>query len=126
MPKLSVNTDRLPAAPAGSLKRSLAPAMWQPISLAELQELVTKELQRCTQNQKEAFTRFRVPFYRVSIHRFGNFESVWIVAKLPRELLYYEDAEEGFELGVLDEDGALQDHGCNQYNLSHALAQAGF
>ena len=100
--------------------------MWQPISLAELQELVANELQRCTQNQKEAFARFQVPFYLVPIYRFRNLESVWVVAKLPPGLLYYEDVEEGFELGVLDEDGALQDHGCNQYELSHVLAQAGF
>lgn len=99
--------------------------MWQPISLAALQELVAKELQRCSQKQKEAFARFRVPFYQVPIHRFGNHESVWVVAKLPSGLLYYEDVEEGFELGVLDEDGELQDHGCNQYDLSHILAQAG-
>lgn len=99
--------------------------MWQPVSLAELQELVSKELQRCTQNQKEAFTLFRVPFYQVPVHRFGKRESVWVVAKLPSALLYYEDVEEGFELGILDEDGALQDHGCHQYELSHVLAQAG-
>lgn len=99
--------------------------MWQPISLTELQELVAKELQCCTRNQKEAFARFRIPFYQVPIHRFGNIERVWVVAKLPAGLLYYEDVEEGFELGGLDEDGALQDHGCNQYQLSHVIAQAG-
>lgn len=99
--------------------------MWQPISLTELEELVAKELQCCTQNQKDAFDRFRVPFYQVPIHRLGNLESVWVVAKLPSGLLYYEDIEEGFERGVLGDDGALQDHGCNQYGLSHALAQAG-
>lgn len=99
--------------------------MWQPISLAELEELVAKELLHCTQNQRDAFARFRVPFYQVPIHRFGSLESVWVAAELPSGLLYYEDVEEGFELGVLGDDGALQDHGCNQYELSHAVAQAG-
>lgn len=99
--------------------------MWQPISLAELEELVAKELQRCTHNQKDAFARFRVQFYQVPIYRLGSLESVWVVAELPPGLLYYEDVEEGFELGVLGDDGALQNHGCNQYELSHALAQTG-
>jgi hypothetical protein len=99
--------------------------MWQPISRAELEELLIEELQRCTQSQKDAFAGFRVQFYQVPIHRFGKLESVWLVAELPSGLLYYEDVEEGFEIGVLGNDGALHDQGCNQYELSHALAQAG-
>jgi len=98
--------------------------MWQPISLAELEALMLKGLQCCEPNQKDAFARFRVPFYQVPIRRFGNLESVWVVAELPSGLLYYDDVEEGFELGILGEDGSLKDHGGNQYELSHALAQA--
>ena len=99
--------------------------MWEPISLAELEALVAEQLRFCTQPQAEAFARWRVPFHKVPIHRLGAIESVWVVAELPSGALYYEDVEEGFEIGAFGTDGALIEAGCNQYELTHILAQAG-
>ena len=100
--------------------------MWKPISLAELEALVAEQLRFCTQSEAEAFTRWRVPFHKVPIHRRGAIESVWAVAELPSGLLYYEDVEEGFEIGAFGTDGALIEAGYNQYELNHVLARAGF
>lgn len=89
--------------------------MWEPISLAELESLIAEQLWLCTQPQREGFARWRVEFYKIPIHRLGALESVWVVAKLPSGLLYYEDVEEGFEIGAVGTDGALIEAGCNQY-----------
>ena len=100
--------------------------MSEAISLTELEILIAEQLRFCTQSQGEAFTRCRVQFRKVPINRLGALESVWVVAELPSGFLYYENIEEGFEIGTLGADGALIEAGCNQYELSHVLSQAGF
>lgn len=99
---------------------------WQPISIPELEELVTSQLLGCTPAQQAAFATYRVPFYPVSFQRPTALKLVLVVANLPSGLLYYEDVEEGFEVGAMDADGVIQDHGCNQLELTQALAREGF
>lgn len=99
--------------------------MWQPITITELDAIVSEQLGACTPEQQTAFAGYRVPFYAVAIRRLGAVESVFVVAELPNGLLYYEDVEEGFEISALGADGIIPDQGCNQYELRHVLTQAG-
>jgi len=96
---------------------------WQPITSTQLEGIVARQLQSCTPSQQKAFSRFRVPFYKVPIQ--AHEESVFVLAHLPGGLLYYEDIEEGFEVGILGVDGTLPGRGCNQYELCHVLTQTG-
>lgn len=96
---------------------------WEPITRDELDALVAAQLARCTPDQQAAFAALRVPFHTVPLHRLGAVEPVWVVAHLADGWLYYEDVEEGFEMGVPGEDGALPARGCNQYELTHILYQ---
>jgi hypothetical protein len=98
---------------------------WQPITVVELEVIVAKQLAACSPAQHAAFTKYRVPFYSMPLSRLGGVESALVVASLPDGLLYFEDVEEGFELGVPGADGVLPDQGCNQLELSHALYRAG-
>ena len=98
---------------------------WQPISAFELEDLVASQLRNCTPAQQAAFATHRVSFYPVPFQRGASLEQVFVVADLPSGLLYYEDVEEGFEVGILDARGVIQDHGCNQLELAHALSRAG-
>jgi hypothetical protein len=52
-------------------------------------------------------------------------EHALVAAHLPTRLLYFEDVEEGFELGRLDVNGVLHDNGCNQLSLSQVLTGLG-
>ena len=99
---------------------------WQPITEQELQELVLDQLTRCTPGQQRAFLNHRVPTYKVPIHRIGGVEQVFVVAQLPNGLVYFEDVEDGFDVGSLGSDGALSAASSNQRELCHVLAQAGF
>jgi len=99
---------------------------WQPITVVELEALVADQLPKCSSSQKIAFASYRVPFYSVPFQRNPALEQVLVVAELPSGLLYYEDVEEGFEIGALDADGVLRDHGCNWLDLTYALSRAGF
>lgn len=98
---------------------------WQPTTVRELEAIVARQLDDCSPQQKVAFAAYRVPFYSVPLSRFGTIESVLVVAHLPGGLLYFEDVEEGFEVGTLGPDGVLLNQSCNQLELSHALTQAG-
>lgn len=105
--------------------RGPALGAWQPITVAELELLVVEQLEACSPSEREAFATRRVPFYAVPIRRYGAMGSVLVVAELPEGLLYYEDVEGGFEMGIL-EDGALLEAPCQQFELTHLLHRLGF
>jgi hypothetical protein len=94
---------------------------WKPIDLSDLERLVDKELSSCNPDQRLFFRRHRVAFYHVPINRMGKIESVYVVAHFGNDVLYYEDIEEGFELGRLDAEGRILSQGCNQYELRQVL-----
>ncbi|RYE71217.1 MAG: hypothetical protein EOO81_06430 [Oxalobacteraceae bacterium] len=98
---------------------------WQPITVVELEAVVAKQLAACSPEQRVAFAKYRVPFYSMPLSRLGGVESALVVASLPGGLLYFEDVEEGFELGVPDAHGVLPNQGCNQFDLTHVLYRAG-
>lgn len=101
------------------------PVTWRPITAEELDTLVERQLRHCSPAQKKAFERCRVPTRAVPFLRFGALEQVFVVAAMAQGLLYYEDVEEGFEIGTPDADGILRDHGCQQLELSHLLSRMG-
>jgi len=98
---------------------------WQAITLPELEALVAEQLGRCTAAQQVAFATLRVPFHQVPLYRLGAVEQVWVVAHAAAGWLYYEDVEEGFEIGKPDARGVLPERGCDQLELTHALYRLG-
>ncbi|MFP7723866.1 hypothetical protein [Lysobacter sp. A3-1-A15] len=98
---------------------------WQPITVSELEAIVAEQLASCSAEQQAAFAAYRVRFYPLPLSRFGAVESALVVAELPDGLLYFEDVEEGFEVGIPDSRGILPDQGCNQFELTHVLHRAG-
>ncbi len=98
---------------------------WQPVTVEELEAIVKQQLSDCSPHQRSAFALHRVAFYQVPIHRFGKLEQVLVVAHLPSGLLYFEDVEEGFQVGKLQQDSALHSQNCDQLELVHVLSRAG-
>jgi len=98
---------------------------WCPITRLELEILVEDELTRCSPEQAQFFARYRVPFFEVPIHRLEEVERVFVVARLPAGVIYYEDTEEGFEFSGLAPDGSVEAPGFNQLELRHLLSQLG-
>jgi hypothetical protein len=98
---------------------------WQPITIPELEAIVAAQLAACTPEQQAAFAAYRVPFYSIPLSRLEAIESALVVAELPTGLLYFEDVEEGFEIGTPGPGGVLPDQGCNQLELAHVLTRAG-
>jgi hypothetical protein len=95
---------------------------WAPISADQLEALVSRELLRCSPEQRALFEAFRVPMRKESIDRHGAVETVYVVAQKGESVIYYEDVEEGFNLSLLGPRGEIAVQGFEQWELSHALS----
>ena len=93
---------------------------WVPISLHELESLVANQLADGPPDIATLFDRLRVPFRQVNLSRFGNRESVFVVAQAGTIVMYYEDVEEGFNVSELLSDGSIATPGCEQFDLATA------
>jgi hypothetical protein len=94
---------------------------WEPTSAKELEALIVRELAKCTPEQREFFSRIRIPLRAVPIPRFGQVESIFVVAQQGDVVVYYEDVEEGFNLSTLAPDGSIESPGYEQWELRHVL-----
>ena len=94
---------------------------WQPISAAELEELIARQLRDCEPALSAVFDRYKVPPFRAPINRYGREEYVFIVARKDDEVMYFEDVEDGFNFSRISSDNKILEHWCNQDELKFAL-----
>jgi hypothetical protein len=90
---------------------------WQPISEADLQYLMANELGRLNDIQFQRWKRYAIKPEHVTCER-GVMtggppvaEPIYIPARSEREVLLYDDVEEEFGTGTLDQDGVLRTGG---------------
>lgn len=93
----------------------------KPASIEEVKSIVETDLANCDREQLAIFRRYAVEPYVADILRYGKMETVIVVARKGREVIYWEDVEEGFNLSPTSEDGHILDHSCNQDELRYAL-----
>jgi hypothetical protein len=59
--------------------------------------------------------------YIAPITRYGNSDTVVVVARNGNEVIYYEDVEDGFNVSAVGPGGEILEHWCNQDELKFAL-----
>jgi hypothetical protein len=94
---------------------------WRSATNAEVSEIVREDLVLCDPEQVAAYERYRVDPYRARIIRYGQLESVVVVAQNGSEVIYWEDVEDGFNMSPISSDGQILEHWCNQDELGFAL-----
>ncbi|HKW18227.1 MAG TPA: hypothetical protein VJO35_12035 [Terriglobales bacterium] len=94
---------------------------WEPASIEAVNKIVAADLRQCDPKQIALFEKYKVEPYCARIVRYGNNETVVVVARKGKEVIYWEDVEEGFERSAISEDGLIQEHGTNQNNLGLML-----
>jgi hypothetical protein len=94
---------------------------WEPISAAELTELLSRQLRDCEPELVAVFETYKIDPFRAPIDRYGREERVFVVARKGDEVMYFEDVEEGFNFSRISTDGKILEHWCNQDELKHAL-----
>lgn len=90
---------------------------WKPATIAEVKQILKKDLATCNAEQKAIFDRYSVEPYAAPIVRYGQPESVIVVARRNDEVIYWEDVEDGFNVSPIDKNGTILEHWCNQDQL---------
>lgn len=94
---------------------------WQPATIQEVSEIVAGDLKDCDAEQLAAFDKYRIEPFSAPIVRYGQTESVVVVARNGDQVIYYEDMEDGFNVSPISLDGRVLEHWCNQDELRFAL-----
>jgi len=94
---------------------------WRPATVEEITKIVLHDLALCHETQIAAFKKYSIEPYPISIYRFNNWEPVVVVARNGREVMYWEDVEEGFNISQLADDDTIRDYSCEQNDLRRAL-----
>lgn len=96
-------------------------ASWLPITEPQMEELLRKELLSCSEVEREAYERIRIPMRSVPILRFGQLESVLAIGEFRGSVLIFEDIECGFEWCQPEHDGVIRSYGFSQAGLQSRL-----
>ena len=94
---------------------------WQPATIEEVNDIVAGDLKDCDAEQLATFGKYRVEAFSAPIVRYGQPESVVVVARNGDQVIYYEDVEDGFNVSPISPDGRVLEHWCNQDELRFAL-----
>jgi len=94
---------------------------WQPATIEEVDQIVVRDLKACDAEQLAAFDKYRVEPLSAPIVRYGQLESVVVVARNGDQVIYYEDVEDGFNVSPISSDGRVLEHWSNQDELRFAL-----
>lgn len=97
------------------------PMDWQPATIEEVKQIVEEDLSKCDSEQFSVYEKYKVEPYLAPIIRYGEEETVVIVARKGDEVIYWEDVEDGFNVSPISPDGRILEHWCNQDELNSAL-----
>ena len=117
---ISVNHDYTNILKRTELEQNLH-MDWHPATIEEVRKIVRDDLAGCDAEQFVAFKRYEVEPYVAPILRYGEMESVVVVARRDNEVIYWEDVEEGFNVSPVAPDGRILEHWCNQDELQFVL-----
>ncbi len=94
---------------------------WQPATVEAVKRIIEGDLKACNGKQVAVYEKYSVEPYHAPILRYGEMESVVVVAQRQDEVIYWEDVEEGFNCSAVGTDGRVLEHLCNQDELRLAL-----
>ena len=98
--------------------------MWKPITRNEFEELYRQKEQELSSEERQVFERFKVPIETALIRRSASagVEAVFVVARCPGGVLYFDDVEYGFNVSPIDERNSITQPGGSQFTLSEAVS----
>jgi hypothetical protein len=92
-------------------------ASWTPATAAAVRAIVHRDLADCDAVQTAVFNRYSVDPHPEPIVRYGQIDTVIVVAQKGYKVLYWEDIEEGFNSSPVDDQGRIAEHWCNQRHI---------
>ncbi len=93
----------------------------EPINLTDLKVELEKELRHLNEIEMKYFKSIEVPIEKYPILRNGKEEKVFMVAKVKRHVLFYEDIHDSFEIAIPDKNGVIDKFAMYQLNLKFII-----
>jgi hypothetical protein len=59
---------------------------WKPTTTEEVKSIIQRNLEKCDVEQRETFRRYAIEPYFTSIQRYGNLDTVVVVARRENEV----------------------------------------
>jgi hypothetical protein len=86
---------------------------WQAITRAEFEALLLSEIEKFDAADHAIWSRHKVELRTAPIHRSAHYgiESVFVVAAIGDQILFFDDVEDEFGTARLPAAGPLQDYG---------------
>lgn len=99
--------------------------MWQPITREDFVRLLDEQRQRLDDDERRALSRFEVPLSTATLRRTeeAGDETVFVIARTPDGILYFDDVEYGFEFSPVDASGRIREPTANQLDLPQAVSK---
>ena len=94
---------------------------WQPATIEDVNQIVARDLKDCDSEQLAAFDKYRVTPFPAPIVRYGQMESVVVVARNGDHVIYYEDVEDGFNVSPTSPDKFLSIGAIKTNSGSHSM-----
>ena len=93
--------------------------MWSPITKEELEKLISLDLNH---NQLFLWNAIKInPEKWIESEEGKEGNGFWVVAILGKEVIWYNDIEEGFNISTYSEYGLINDYRCEQDRLDWCL-----
>lgn len=90
--------------------------------MEEFSDLFEKEKKSLNRTLARLLDDVSVPVTSEKIDRYSQLENVWVMAESGDLVLFYDDVEEGFEIGRRNENGIITCQYANQWTLEMALS----
>lgn len=98
--------------------------MWSPISLKELSDQIAASLAQMEGVEQLLWDLMHVPPVKWSQHPWGDLGGgFWVVGLIGRQVIWYNDIEQGFNVSRYEEAGTISEYWCNQDELHHVIWQ---
>lgn len=97
---------------------------WSPVTKEILERILKEEIAALTPEAAKVYEKFAIAPYQQRCSRSADseIESVFVVAKNGNHLLFFDDVEEEFGVGIADRDAILRDLGTFGPLVSAVLA----
>jgi hypothetical protein len=96
--------------------------MWSPISIENLKNLVLKGELKLKDSQLNFWDLIKIEPEKWKEKEYGEEGGgFWVVAVFGREVIWYNDIEEGFNISSYKTYGEIEEYWCNQSDLNQSV-----
>jgi len=96
--------------------------MWKPISLTDLKNLILKGELELSDEQLNFWDLIKIEPEKWDEKDYGTEGGgFWVVAVLGRQVIWYNDIEDGFNISRYTKYGRIDEYQCNQVELNWSV-----